>query len=114
MQKILNFIDGQHVEPVSNKYLDNTSPVNGEVYSLIPDSDERDVQKALNAAHQASQSCAQTSTSERGKYLLEMAALIDSRLDELAKAETIDNGKPIKLSKQVDIPRSSSNLVFRE
>ena len=112
MQKILNFINGQFVEPVSNKYLDNISPMNGEVYSLIADSDEVDVQNAINAANKASQSWAQTNPSERSQILIKMASIIDSKRDELAKAETIDNGKPIRLSKQVDIPRSSSNLKF--
>lgn len=112
MKKILNFINGEFVEPTSKEYLENVSPINGDVYSLIPDSDERDVQKALNAANQASLGWAQTQASQRSQILQKMASIIDSKKDELAKAETIDNGKPIRLSKQVDIPRSSSNLKF--
>ena len=50
MKKILNFINGEFVESTSKEYLENVSPINGETYSLIPDSDERDVQKALIAA----------------------------------------------------------------
>ena len=112
MKKILNFINGEFIEPTSKEYLENISPINGDVYSLIPDSDERDVQLAINAANQASLSWAKTQASERSQILLKMASIIDSKKDELAKAETIDNGKPIKLSRQVDIPRSSSNLKF--
>ena len=112
MKKILNFINGEFIEPTSKKYLENISPINGDVYSLIPDSDERDVQMAINAAKKASLSWVQTQASERSHILLKMASIIDSKKDELAKAETIDNGKPIKLSRQVDIPRSSSNLKF--
>ena len=112
MKKILNFINGEFIEPTSKEYLENISPINGDVYSLIPDSDERDVQMAINAAKKASLSWVQTQASERSHILLKMASIIDSKKDELAKAETIDNGKPIKLSRQVDIPRSSSNLKF--
>ena len=54
MKKILNFINGEFVEPTSKEYLENVSPINGDIYSLIPDSDERDVQKALRAADKAS------------------------------------------------------------
>ena len=95
MKKILNFINGEFVEPSSREYLDNISPITGDVYSLIPDSDERDVQKALKAANEASLGWAQTQASERSQILLKMASIIDSKKDELAKAETIDNGKPI-------------------
>ncbi len=112
MKKILNFINGEFVEPTSKEYLENVSPINGDIYSLIPDSDERDVQKALRAADKASLGWAETQASDRSQILLKMASIIDSKKDELAKAETIDNGKPIKLSKKVDIPRSSSNLKF--
>ena len=52
MKKILNFINGEFVEPTSKEYLENISPINGKVYSLIPDSDERDVQNSLKAAQE--------------------------------------------------------------
>jgi len=50
MQKILNYINGALVEPQSKNYIDNINPATGEVYSLIPDSDEKDVQLAVDAA----------------------------------------------------------------
>lgn len=54
MEKLRNYINGQLVEPVSGTYIDNYNPSTGKVYSLIPDSDERDVEAAVEAAESAS------------------------------------------------------------
>ena len=53
MLKLQNYINGELIEPVSKKYLDNYNPSTGKVYSLIPDSDEKDVQLAVDAAQAA-------------------------------------------------------------
>lgn len=112
MEKILNYINGKLVEPVSKTYIDNYNPSTGKVYSLIPDSDEKDVELAYQAAHAAFPEWSITPKDKRSYYLLKIAALIEQKLDKLALAESIDNGKPLKLAKSVDIPRAASNFHF--
>ncbi len=112
MERILNYINGQLVEPVSKSYLENFDPSRGKVYGEIPDSDERDVQLATQAAKDAFPTWAATPREERSRLMLKVADLIDANLEKLAKAESKDNGKPVKLATRVDIPRASSNFRF--
>lgn len=112
MQKILNYVNGELVEPVSGKYLDNYNPAEGKVYSLVPDSDAHDVNKAVEAAQQSFEAWATMPVEKRSTILQKIADLIDRDLDKLALAESMDQGKPVKLAKAVDIPRASSNMRF--
>ncbi len=112
MEKIKNFINGQWPEPASGQYINNIDPSQGQVYSLIADSDERDVAAAVMAAQQAFAGWAALPAEKRAAILLRIADLIDRDLDKLALAESIDNGKPVKLAKAVDIPRASANMRF--
>ena len=109
---IKNYINGELVEPVSKKYLDNIDPSRGKVYSYIPDSDEQDVELAYAAANAAFSEWSVTPKDIRSKYILKIASLIERDLDKLALAESIDNGKPLKLAKTVDIPRAAANFNF--
>ena len=112
MEKILNYIGGELVEPRSGSYFDNVNPSTGLVYSLIPDSDAHDVSMAVQAAHKAKDSWAKMPAKKRSEILLKIAALIDENREELAIAESVDNGKPVKLAREVDIPRASWNMSF--
>ena len=112
MLKIENYIGGKLLAPESNEYLDNFNPACGEVYSLIPDSDERDVQAAVEAAKKAFPVWSKMSAEARHDILMRVSALIERDLDSLAEAESIDNGKPKSLAKTVDIPRAVSNFKF--
>jgi aminomuconate-semialdehyde/2-hydroxymuconate-6-semialdehyde dehydrogenase len=112
MQYIKNYINGILIEPVGKTYIDNVNPATGEVYSLIPDSDERDVELAVSAAREAFHDWSNMPVSKRSDILLKIASLIDKNIDRLALAESIDNGKPVSLAKAVDIPRASSNFHF--
>ncbi|NDK56443.1 aldehyde dehydrogenase [Pontibacter sp. BT213] len=98
--------------PVAGQYIDNYNPALGEVYSLIPDSDEQDVEQAVQAALAAFPAWSKTPAEKRGQIMMRIADLIDQNLDQLAEAESVDNGKPLKLAKSVDIPRASSNMRF--
>ena len=110
--RILNFINGEFLPPVSDMWVDNFNPSLGEVYGKIPNSDEQDVVKAYQAAEQAFSKWSNTTLEERAKILAKIASLILEKLDVLAAAESKDNGKPIALAKQVDIPRAASNFQF--
>lgn len=100
------------MEPSSQRYFDNFQPSTGKVYSQIPDSDEADVDLAYQAAKNAFKSWSILPKELRSNYLLKIAHLIESKLDQLAMAESIDNGKPLKLAKTVDIPRAAANFHF--
>ncbi|MEM0518523.1 aldehyde dehydrogenase [Aequorivita flava] len=112
MQKILNYINGEYVEPLSKKWLDNYNPSNGEVYSQIANSNGEDIENAYQAAKEAFPKWSNTTIDERSKILLKIADLIDKNLVDLAKAEAKDNGKPLSLALAVDIPRASANFRF--
>jgi aminomuconate-semialdehyde/2-hydroxymuconate-6-semialdehyde dehydrogenase len=109
---IENFIDGAFYVPVSRNYIENINPATGEVIGLIPDSNEKDVTEAVAAAKNAFPLWSVTAVEKRFQVLNKIAELIDANLDVLALAETTDNGKPLWLSKKVDIPRASANFRF--
>jgi len=112
MQKIKNYINGELIEPAGKQYIDNYNPATGKVYSLIPDSDEKDVELATEAALKAFPSWSNTPKDERSRIMLKISELIEKNLDRLAVAESTDNGKPVALAKMVDIPRAASNFHF--
>jgi len=110
--KIKNYINGQFVNPIQDNWLDNYNPSIGEVYGQIPNSTNEDVEKAVEAAEKAFPSWSNSTLDERHKILSKIADLILEKLDFLAEAESKDNGKPISLAKQVDIPRAAANFQF--
>jgi aminomuconate-semialdehyde/2-hydroxymuconate-6-semialdehyde dehydrogenase len=112
MEKILNYIDGRFMEPLSGKHLDNWEPATGKIYGSIPDSDKKDVDFAVEAAQNAFPYWSTLSAGERSDYLIKIADGIARHLELLAQAETKDNGKPIHLSRTVDIPRARQNFEF--
>lgn len=112
MLKIENYINGELVAPIEGKYIDNYNPSKGEVYSQIPNSQAQDVDVAAKAASAAFPEWSKTPKNKRSEILVRLADLIDKNLDELARAEALDNGKPYKLATRVDIPRASANIRF--
>ena len=112
MEKIQNFINGKYVAPIGDSYIDNMEPATGKVYCLIPDSDERDVELAVEAAEKAFPIWSKMTTEERSKILVKFSEGIERRMDEFVQAESRDNGKPVSLAAHVDIPRSVSNFHF--
>jgi len=112
MEQIKNYINGKLVAPKAGQYIDNYNPAIGEVYSLIPDSDEDDVTEAVKAAEAAFKTWSVTPVKERSEVMLRISKLIEENLDRLAMAESVDNGKPLKLARTVDIPRAASNFHF--
>jgi aminomuconate-semialdehyde/2-hydroxymuconate-6-semialdehyde dehydrogenase len=110
--RLQNFIGGRWVSPSGGNYLDNINPATGEIFCQIPDSNEGDIALAVDAAQKAYPSWSVTPVEQRFAILNRIADLIDQNLKELALAETTDNGKPLWLSKRVDIPRASANFRF--
>lgn len=112
MEKLRNYINGKFCAPASRKYIENVEPATGKVYTLIPDSDSRDVEKAVAAAEAAKRDWAAQTPESRAAVLNKLADLIEENLDEFALAESRDNGKPLWLAKAVDIPRAARNFRF--
>lgn len=112
MIKISNLINGKLVPPSSGGYIDNVNPATGEVYSFIPDSGKEDVDRAVEAAKAAFPMWSSLSKEKRSERMLALAQLIEKNLEKLAVAETNDQGKPLWLSRSVDIPRAVSNFRF--
>ena len=112
MEKILNYINGELVEPKNGKYLDNFNPSTGKPYSLIPDSRKEDIDLAVEAAKEAFITWSKTPKQKRSDILMKLADSIEKHFDELVKAESKDNGKPETLASHVDIPRAPANIRF--
>lgn len=112
MKKIANYINGRLIEPKSKNYINNYNPATGEIYSLIPDSNDDDVNSAIESAKSAFPYWSKLKNYERSQWLEKISNEIHNQLDELAVAESIDNGKPLKLAKAVDIPRARDNFKF--
>jgi aminomuconate-semialdehyde/2-hydroxymuconate-6-semialdehyde dehydrogenase len=112
MIQIKNFINGKLVPPNSGEYFDNSSPVDGKVYSQIPDSDGTDIDTAVSAAKEAFKTWSKLSKKDRHNHIMRLAVEIDNNFDELVAAESKDNGKPEHLARSVDIPRASENFRF--
>ncbi|MFM8770668.1 MAG: aldehyde dehydrogenase family protein, partial [Candidatus Kapaibacterium sp.] len=112
MLHIRNYIGGHFCEPHSGLWIDNINPSTAEVYSLIARSDERDVADAVRAAQEAFPAWSAMPAKGRSEVLLRISARIKDHLEDLALAETNDQGKPLWLSRSVDIPRAVDNMAF--
>ena len=108
----MNYVDGVYCPPINEQYFDNINPATGEVYCLIPDSDENDLALAVKAAEKAFPIWSNMPAEERSKILVRFSEGIEKRMEQFVAAESKDNGKPITLARHVDIPRAVSNFHF--
>jgi len=107
------FIGGKFVKPHSGKYFDTINPATGEVLAAIAQADETDVDKAVKAARKAyNETWKNMSGKERGKYLFRIARLIQDRAREFAVIETLDAGKTIRESRDVDVPLVANHFFY--
>lgn len=112
MERLQNLIDGALRPAESGAWLDVHAPATGNVFAQLPDSDERDVELAWQAARQAFPAWNALGREGRSKVLLELADLIERDLEHFARDESRDNGKPLTLARKVDIPRAVANFRF--
>ncbi len=107
------FIDGKFVEPKSGKYFPSINPAKAETICEIAEAGEADVNLAVTAARRAyDKTWSKLSGKERGKYLFRIARIMQERARELAVVETLDGGKPIKESRDVDIPLAAAHFFY--
>lgn len=112
MRTLQNYINGSLQDAKQGNKLVLIDPSKNIQYGTAPDSDSDDVLAAIDAAKNAFPIWSATSVEDRNYFLNKIADLIDEKADMLARAESLDNGKPIKLAARVDIPRASSNMRF--
>ncbi len=112
MLHIQNYIGGHFHDPSSGEWIENINPSTGEVYSLIARSTRADVDRAVTAARAAFPSWSSMPVKRRSEILLAISRGIAAHLDDLALAESNDQGKPLSLARSVDIPRAIDNMAF--
>jgi len=112
MAMIKNYINGKFINPIQDNWLDNYNPEIGEVYGQIPNSTKEDVEKAYKSAAKAFPKWSNTTLEERSRILLKISDLLEENLERFAAAESKDNGKPLSLAREIDIPRAASNFRF--
>src|SRR4051812_44552531 len=107
------FIDGSFVDPAGGGSFKSVNPATEEVLAEIAEAGERDVDQAVRAARRAyTKTWSTMSERERGKYLFRIARILQERSRELAVLESIDNGKPIRESRDVDVPLAAAHFFY--
>ncbi|MFS2014857.1 aldehyde dehydrogenase [Azospirillum sp. CT11-132] len=107
-----NFIGGQWVAPVDGQYFTNLTPITGKPLCEVARSQAADVELALDAAHKAKDAWGRTSPTERSNILLKIADRMEERLEIIALAETLDNGKPIRETRAADVPLAIDHFRY--
>ena len=107
------FIDGKFVAPSSKKYFPTVNPATEQVIAEVAEAGKKDVDKAVKAARKAyDEVWSKMPASERGKYIFRIARLIQERAREFAVIESMDGGKPIRESRDVDIPLAANHFFY--
>jgi len=107
-----HWIDGEPRAAASGRWLDVSDPATGTPYAEVAAGDATDVEAAIDAAQRAFPAWSTLPNSERAAWMERLADALQARLDVFAAAESRDGGKPLKLARDVEIPRAISNLRF--
>jgi aldehyde dehydrogenase len=107
-----NYIGGKWVAPVDGRYFDNISPITGKPVCQIARSQAADIELALDAAHAAKEAWGKRAPAQRAAILNKIADRIDENVELLAAVETIDNGKPIRETRNADIPLTADHFRY--
>ena len=106
------FIDGKFTKPVKGKYFDTINPANDQKISVVAEATSEDIDLAVKAARKAFNGWSKLSGKDRGKYIFRIARLIQERAREFAAIESMDGGKPIRESRDVDIPLAANHFFY--
>ncbi|WP_369371348.1 aldehyde dehydrogenase family protein [Promicromonospora sp. Populi] len=107
-----HWIGGEYVAPANGQYFENPSPVNGRTFTEVARGDADDINRALDAAHGAAPAWGRTSVTERALVLNRIADRIEEHLEELAVAETWENGKPVRETLAADLPLAVDHFRY--
>ncbi len=107
------FIDGKFVKPAKGRYFKSTNPANGEEVSEFAEATQKDIDKAVKSARKAFDGeWSKVSAKTRGKYIYRIARMLQERAREFAIAESLDGGKPIRESRDVDVPLAAAHFFY--
>jgi aldehyde dehydrogenase (NAD+) len=106
------FIGGKFVAPKSGKTFTTINPATEEVLAKVAYAEKIDIDKAVKAAQEGLKVWSKMAPSERGKYLYRIARIMQERAREFAVLETMDNGKPIRETRDIDIPLSAAHFFY--
>ena len=106
------FINGRFVKPQSKQYFETINPATGKVLAKIAQAGEQDVDAAVKAARGALKQWQALPAAERGQYVYRMARLLQERAREFAVIETLNGGKPIRESRDIDIPLAANHFFY--
>ncbi len=112
MHRFRHWIDGQARDAAGGRWLDVHDPANAQAYAQVAAGDAADVELAVAAAQAAFPAWSALPHSERARWLEALASALEARLEDFARAESRDAGKPIRLAREAEIPRAVSNLRF--
>ena len=106
------YINGKFTKPAKGKYFDTINPANDEKISVVAEATAEDVDLAVKAARKAFNGWSKLSGRERGKYIFRIARLMQERAREFAVIESMDGGKPIRESRDIDIPLAANHFFY--
>ena len=106
------FIGGEFVKPLSKKYFNTLNPATNQSIAKIADANDKDIDKAVKSARKAFKSWSKLEPKERGKYIFRIARMIQERAKEFAVIESMDGGKPIRESRDIDIPLAANHFFY--
>jgi aldehyde dehydrogenase (NAD+) len=106
------FIDGEFTAPINGDYFETTNPANHQLISKVAEATSKDVDKAVASAANAYKKWSALTGKERGKYIFRIARLIQERARELSVIESLDGGKPIRESRDIDIPLAANHFFY--
>jgi aminomuconate-semialdehyde/2-hydroxymuconate-6-semialdehyde dehydrogenase len=110
--QLRHWIDGEAREPAGGEWLEVFDPATGKPFAEIARGNAADVEAAIAAAGRAFPAWSALPNGERAAWLEKLASAIEAKLDDFAHAESRDGGKPIKLAREIEVPRAISNLRF--
>ena len=106
------FINGEFVKPNSKKYFNTINPATDEIIAKIAEANKKDIDLAVKSARIAFKTWSKLKSKERGKYIFRIARMIQERSKEFAVIESMDGGKPIRESRDVDIPLAANHFFY--
>ena len=106
------FIGGEFVKPESGRYFDSINPATEEKLARVADANEADVDKAVKAAREGYRVWSRMKPAERGKYIFRIARIMQERAREFAVIESLDGGKPIRESRDIDVPLAAAHFFY--
>jgi aminomuconate-semialdehyde/2-hydroxymuconate-6-semialdehyde dehydrogenase len=110
--RLTHWIDGEAREAASGRWLPVFDPATGTAFAEVASGDMQDVEAAISAAERAYPAWSALPNFERARWLEKLADALEAGLEDFAHAESRDGGKPLKLARDVEIPRAISNLRF--